>query len=423
MGFLQQILWTQNQKKSTALLQTVTVIISRSIKKHSQQARLAEVGRLEPAKSDGKYETGQLFLHRIFGYRGVVLFPWTARVYDRDLHNPNKTKTTTASANNTTAKNAIKGKTSGTASETSAKSVNTLNGAAGSLDSATASDTSKCSENVTKPNAADSTNEKNSNAAQQASSTSTQDAANNKEVKGKVHTFYQVLIDSRDCPYIRAQTEAVTFLGNQDSNRSLYAIPGLDYVSHDDIMPYSSAEKNPLHHELFDKFLTYVPDKQPCFEPKDTLKTWQEKNHPWLELSDVHKETTENIRVTVIPFYMGCRETPASSVYWWRYSIRLENLGNTSVQLRERHWRIFSLSGTLETVRGRGVVGQEPILSPRLPAFQYSSHVSLQAPSGHMWGTFRLEREDGHMFDCKIPPFSLESKPEEPPAGQTKKTD
>ncbi|XP_023297851.2 polymerase delta-interacting protein 2 isoform X1 [Lucilia cuprina] len=444
MGFLQQILWTQNQRKSTALLQTVTVIISRSIKKHSQQARLAEVGRLEPAKSDGKYETGQLFLHRIFGYRGVVLFPWTARVYDRDLHNPNKTKTT-ASGNNTTAKNAIKGKSSGTASETTAKTgdktsnktnsvaaslkshlndvVNTLNVSADSSDSASASDTSKSSENPTKPNAADSTNDKSSNAAQQASSTSPQDAANTKEVKGKVHTFYQVLIDSRDCPYIRAQTEAVTFLGNQDSNRSLYAIPGLDYVSHDDIMPYSSAEKNPLHHELFDKFLTYVPDKQPCFEPKDTLKTWQEKNHPWLELSDVHKETTENIRVTVIPFYMGCRETPASSVYWWRYSIRLENLGNTSVQLRERHWRIFSLSGTLETVRGRGVVGQEPILSPRLPAFQYSSHVSLQAPSGHMWGTFRLEREDGHMFDCKIPPFSLESKPEEPPAGQTKKTD
>ncbi|XP_065354997.1 polymerase delta-interacting protein 2 [Calliphora vicina] len=445
MGFLQQILWTQNQRKSTALLQTVTVIITRSIKKHSQQARLAEVGRLEPAKSDGKYETGQLFLHRIFGYRGVVLFPWTARVYDRDLHNPNKQKPATASTNssgnNTSAKNAIKGKSTETSTKTSDKTinkpngvaaslkshlndvVNTLNGAAGSPDTAaTTSDTSKSSENTSKPNSADSTNDKSSNTATQASSTAAQES-NNKEVKGKVHTFYQVLIDSRDCPYIRAQTEAVTFLGNQDSNRSLYAIPGLDYVSHDDIMPYSSADKNPLHHELFDKFLTHVPDKQPSFEAKDTLKTWQEKNHPWLELSDVHKETTENIRVTVIPFYMGCRETPASSVYWWRYSIRLENLGMTSVQLRERHWRIFSLSGTLETVRGRGVVGQEPILSPRLPAFQYSSHVSLQAPSGHMWGTFRLEREDGHMFDCKIPPFSLESKPEEPPAGQTKKTD
>uniref|UniRef100_A0A8W7PLA9 ApaG domain-containing protein n=2 Tax=gambiae species complex TaxID=44542 RepID=A0A8W7PLA9_ANOCL len=308
--------------------------------------RLAEVGRLELPKAQGKYETGQLFLHRVFGYRGVILFPWLARVYDRDL--PNQAKG------------------------------NQLEGA-----SSDANDSGSGGGNA------------------------------GKEVQKKTHTFYQVLIDQRDCPYIRAQTEAVTFLGNQESSRSLYAIPGLDYVAHEDILPYSSGEQHPLQHELFDKFLAHQPDKDPPFVAQETLRAWQKKNHPWLELSDVHKETTEGIRVTVIPFYMGCRETPAASVYWWRYCIRLENLGELSVQLRERHWRIFSLSGTLETVRGRGVVGQEPILSPRLPAFQYSSHVSLQAPSGHMWGTFRMEREDGHMFDCRIPPFSLESKPDD----------
>ena len=45
-------------------------------------------------------------------------------------------------------------------------------------------------------------------------------------------------------------------------------------------------------------------------------------------------------------------------LFQWRYCIRIENLGQETVQLRERHWRIFSLSGTLETVRGRGVAGQ-----------------------------------------------------------------
>jgi hypothetical protein len=33
-------------------------------------------------------------------------------------------------------------------------------------------------------------------------------------------------------------------------------------------------------------------------------------------LSDVHKETTENVRVTVIPFYMGYRENQNTNVYW-----------------------------------------------------------------------------------------------------------
>uniref|UniRef100_D3TPU8 Putative Mg2+ and Co2+ transporter CorD n=1 Tax=Glossina morsitans morsitans TaxID=37546 RepID=D3TPU8_GLOMM len=453
MGFLQQMLLSR-------CAPPLMFIIKRTVKKqNSNPTRLAEVGRLETIKLDGKYETGQLFLHRIFGYRGVVLFPWTARVYDRDLHSQTKptqsTKATTAQPPQTTISQSppINSNTAATSTATEesksaagqeytppksstnaaesvsaalksqlSEVVNTLNSAVSSSTSSTSSTASK-SATETKSNTPSGSSSTSTSSNTSSSTASPSKDSNSKEIRGKVHTFYQVLIDSRDCPYIRAQTEAVTFLGSQDSNRSLYAIPGLDYVSHDDIMPYSSTDKLPLHHELFDKFLNHVPEKQPTFEAKDTLKSWQDKNHPWLELSDVHKETTENIRVTVIPFYMGCRETPASSVYWWRYSIRLENLGMMSVQLRERHWRIFSLSGTLETVRGRGVVGQEPILSPRLPAFQYSSHVSLQAPSGHMWGTFRLEREDGHMFDCKIPPFSLESKPEDPITGQPIKMD
>jgi uncharacterized protein affecting Mg2+/Co2+ transport len=86
-------------------------------------------------------------------------------------------------------------------------------------------------------------------------------------------------------------------------------------------------------------------------------------------------------------FIRGSRSAQGMSFHWWRYSIRIENLNpDEPVTLRERHWRIFSLSGTLETVRGKGVVGQEPRLSKEYPAFQYSSHISLSAPSGHMWG-------------------------------------
>ncbi|XP_073673939.1 polymerase delta-interacting protein 2 isoform X1 [Garra rufa] len=306
---------------------------------------LEPVGVFEALKQHGKYETGQLFLHSVFGYRGIVLFPWHARLYDRDV-------------------------------------------------SPAAAADRYVPESV---------------------------AHGSKEVKGKMHTYYQVLIDTRDCPHIsqRSQTEAVTFLANHDDSRALYAIPGLDYVSHEDILPYNSTEQVPIQHELFERFLMFNPSRNPPFTARDTLRAWQEKNHPWLELSDVHRETTENIRVTVIPFYMGMREAQNSHVYWWRYCIRLENLGNEVVQLRERHWRIFSLSGTLETVRGRGVVGKEPVLSREQPAFQYSSHVSLQAPSGHMWGTFCFERTDGSHFDVRIPPFSLESNKYDkaPPTG------
>ena len=43
------------------------------------------------------------------------------------------------------------------------------------------------------------------------------------------------------------------------------------------------------------------------YTARDSLRDWQDKNHPWLELTDVHRETTENMRVTVMPFYIGSR--------------------------------------------------------------------------------------------------------------------
>ncbi|ELU15129.1 hypothetical protein CAPTEDRAFT_164871 [Capitella teleta] len=219
----------------------------------------------------------------------------------------------------------------------------------------------------------------------------------------------------RDLPHIRVGAESVTFLSNPESSGTIYSIPGLDYAGHEDILPYKTTEKQPIQNYLFDKFLTTSDNnqEQEGFLARDTLREWQDKNHPWLELTDVHRETTENMRVTVMPFFIGSREVQQTHVYWWRYCIRLENLGDETVQLRERHWRIFSLSGTLETVRGRGIVGKEPQFTKANPAFQYTSHVSLQAPSGHMWGTFKMERPDGSTFECRIPPFSLESKHED----------
>ena len=47
--------------------------------------------------------------------------------------------------------------------------------------------------------------------------------------------------------------------------RNLYAIPGLDYVAHEDILPYSTSETNPLQHELFDKFLMYQEGREPPY--------------------------------------------------------------------------------------------------------------------------------------------------------------
>lgn len=83
----------------------------------------------------------------------------------------------------------------------------------------------------------------------------------------------------------------------------------------------------------------------------------------------------------------------------WRYCIRLENMGSEVVQLRERHWRIFSLSGTLETVRGRGVVGRVSTFT-LMTLLCLSVHVLWESrfygnPEGSTWRRYEQNRDTG----------------------------
>ncbi|KAL3313418.1 polymerase delta-interacting protein 2 [Cichlidogyrus casuarinus] len=108
---------------------------------------------------------------------------------------------------------------------------------------------------------------------------------------------------------------------------------------------------------------------------------------------------------------MGRRQIDNHSqdmVRYWRYLIRLENLGPEALQLRERFWKVFSVSGSLESVKGKGVVGSQPILAPSQPIFQYHSHVQVQVPWAHMWGSFRFDNlKTANSLDVKIPAFPL----------------
>lgn len=47
-----------------------------------------------------------------------------------------------------------------------------------------------------------------------------------------------------------------------------------------------------------------------------------------------------------------------SFLFQWRYTIRLENLGSETVQLRHRSWKIYPKPGAPIRKIGRGVVGE-----------------------------------------------------------------
>lgn len=92
--------------------------------------------------------------------------------------------------------------------------------------------------------------------------------------------------------------------------------------------------------------------------------------------------------------------------YVFSYTITITNTGSMSAQLISRHWIITDATGSIQEVRGLGVVGVQPLLKPG-EHFQYTSGSVLSTPVGTMHGSYHMTAEDGTQFDTAIAPFTL----------------
>jgi ApaG protein len=122
----------------------------------------------------------------------------------------------------------------------------------------------------------------------------------------------------------------------------------------------------------------------------------------------MYEAVTRDIRICVTPQYLEDESAPDESRYVWADTIDISNEGQETVQLRSRHWRITDGAGRTEEVRGPGVVGKQPTLSPGT-TFTYTSGCPLSTPSGIMVGTYQMTTEKGELFNVDIPAFSLDS--------------
>lgn len=125
-------------------------------------------------------------------------------------------------------------------------------------------------------------------------------------------------------------------------------------------------------------------------------------------LPDMYVAVTRNIQISVFPEFSAERSDPEAGQYVWTYTIEIANMGQDTVQLMSRHWRITDAHGQVQEVRGPGVVGEQPIISPE-GSFRYTSACPLGTPSGIMAGFYRMVTEDGVAFDAEVPAFSLDS--------------
>jgi ApaG protein len=122
----------------------------------------------------------------------------------------------------------------------------------------------------------------------------------------------------------------------------------------------------------------------------------------------MYRATTRNIQVTVTPEYSSERSAPDEGEYFWAYTIEILNLGEETVQLVSRHWKIVDANGRTEEVKGPGVVGEQPVLHHG-ERFEYTSGVPLKTPSGVMSGTYQMVTADGDDFEAQVPAFSLDA--------------
>jgi ApaG protein len=122
----------------------------------------------------------------------------------------------------------------------------------------------------------------------------------------------------------------------------------------------------------------------------------------------MYRAVTRNIEIVVKPRFVADRSAPDSNYFFWAYTISITNNGTDTVQLKTRHWRITDANGRLQEVRGAGVVGEEPVLKAG-EAFEYTSGVPLQTPSGFMVGSYGMVSTAGEHFDVDVPAFSLDS--------------
>jgi ApaG protein len=121
----------------------------------------------------------------------------------------------------------------------------------------------------------------------------------------------------------------------------------------------------------------------------------------------MYRALTNEIEITVEPFYLEEQSEPDENRFVWGYRIVITNRSGQTVQLRDRHWRITDALGQVDEVSGEGVVGEQPILAPG-EQFEYSSGCPLDTSSGMMVGQYRMVRQDGESFMVDIPAFSLD---------------
>jgi ApaG protein len=116
--------------------------------------------------------------------------------------------------------------------------------------------------------------------------------------------------------------------------------------------------------------------------------------------------THYRVQVSVQVRYLADQSDEADNRHVFAYTITLTNDGDHAVQLLSRHWIIKDANNHVQEVKGKGVVGEQPVIKPG-ESFEYTSGTVLATQVGTMSGSYLMQIVDGGEFSVPIPQFVL----------------
>lgn len=123
--------------------------------------------------------------------------------------------------------------------------------------------------------------------------------------------------------------------------------------------------------------------------------------------SKPYMAVTNDVYITVWPEFIDNKNSVLGDLFIWSYQVRIDNKSSETLKLINRFWRIIDEQGSVQEISGEGVIGEQPSIMPG-SSYQYNSGVHLRYHSGIMTGHYQMQKNNGEVFDVKIPSFSLD---------------
>ena len=120
------------------------------------------------------------------------------------------------------------------------------------------------------------------------------------------------------------------------------------------------------------------------------------------------KEISHDFQISTISRFIPERSNQEMSIFFFAYWITIKNQGETPAQLLNRYWHIMDADGRINEVKGKGVVGEKPLINPG-ESFEYNSFCPLPTEFGFMKGYYEMQGKDKSTFQIEIPQFRLTS--------------